>query len=236
MVTNVPCTLERLLVVRSANCLFPLLRCILIRLSHSSLPTAVMLSREIVPQRLQPTTTSARWPNEDCWLRAIPPPPRERPVLQERLLPPPQERPVRSSRMRPALRTQLALPVSQLNLSQKTTCSHRTISLAPEVTEGPYYLNNDLIRQDLREDRQGVLLELDIGVIDTSTCQPLPSALGEILKVLFGRTVRSLTIIPVELWHCDAVGTYSCVDFPHSLRRISSFRFRFPSPLSFLWD
>jgi protocatechuate 3,4-dioxygenase beta subunit len=68
------------------------------------------------------------------------------------------------------------------------------ISIAPEVTEGPYYLNNDLVRQDLREDQGGILLELDIGVIDTSTCQPLPNAL-------------------VELWNCNATGQYSCVAF-----------------------
>lgn len=64
--------------------------------------------------------------------------------------------------------------------------------IAPEVTEGPYYLNNDLIRQDLREVQGGILLELDIGIIDTSTCQPLPNAL-------------------VEIWNCNATGHYSLV-------------------------
>lgn len=64
--------------------------------------------------------------------------------------------------------------------------------LAPEVTEGPYYLNNDVIRQDLREDQGGILLSLDIGVLDTSTCEPLPAAL-------------------VEIWACNATGSYSWV-------------------------
>lgn len=72
----------------------------------------------------------------------------------------------------------------------ETTIRNTTCVTAPEVTEGPYYLNNDLIRQDLREDQGGILLELDIGVIDTSTCQPLPDAL-------------------VEIWHCNATGQYS---------------------------
>lgn len=72
----------------------------------------------------------------------------------------------------------------------ETTIRNTTCVTAPEVTEGPYYLNNDLVRQDLREDQGGILLELDIGVIDTSTCQPLPNAL-------------------VELWNCNATGQYS---------------------------
>lgn len=72
----------------------------------------------------------------------------------------------------------------------ETTIRNTTCVTAPEVTEGPYYLNNDLVRQDLREDQGGILLELDIGVIDTSTCQPLPNAL-------------------VEIWNCNATGQYS---------------------------
>lgn len=34
---------------------------------------------------------------------------------------------------------------------QNTTCI-----LAPEVTEGPYYTRNELVRTDLREDQQGI--------------------------------------------------------------------------------
>jgi protocatechuate 3,4-dioxygenase beta subunit len=63
---------------------------------------------------------------------------------------------------------------------------------APEVTEGPYYLNNDLVRQDLRENQGGILLKFDIGIMDTSTCKPLPNAL-------------------VEIWHANATGYYSSV-------------------------
>lgn len=72
----------------------------------------------------------------------------------------------------------------------ETTIRNTTCVTAPEVTEGPYYLNNDLVRQDLREDQGGILLEIDIGVIDTSTCQPLPNVL-------------------VEIWNCNATGQYS---------------------------
>ncbi|CAE6458746.1 unnamed protein product [Rhizoctonia solani] len=65
-----------------------------------------------------------------------------------------------------------------------------TCVTTPEVTEGPYYINNELLRQDIREDQEGVDLILDIGVMDVITCQPLDQAL-------------------VEIWHCNATGHYS---------------------------
>ncbi|CEL63682.1 hypothetical protein RSOLAG1IB_05443 [Rhizoctonia solani AG-1 IB] len=67
---------------------------------------------------------------------------------------------------------------------QNTTCV-----TAPEVTEGPYYINNELVRNDIREDQGGIDLLLDIGVIDTTTCQPLEDAF-------------------VEIWSCNATGSY----------------------------
>ncbi|KAG8734737.1 hypothetical protein FRC11_003714, partial [Ceratobasidium sp. 423] len=70
-----------------------------------------------------------------------------------------------------------------------TTIQNTTCVTAPEVTEGPYYINNEYYRTDLRETQSGVKLVLDIGVMDTSTCTPLPSAL-------------------VELWACNATGSY----------------------------
>ncbi|KAH7322179.1 aromatic compound dioxygenase, partial [Rhizoctonia solani] len=65
-----------------------------------------------------------------------------------------------------------------------------TCVTAPEVTEGPYYVANELLRTDLREDQAGVDLVLDIGVIDTTTCTPLEDAL-------------------VEIWNCNATGSYA---------------------------
>jgi len=46
-----------------------------------------------------------------------------------------------------------------------------------------------MVRQDLREDQQGVDLTLDIGVMDTTTCTPLTGAF-------------------VELWNANATGIY----------------------------
>ncbi len=62
-------------------------------------------------------------------------------------------------------------------------------SLTPEETEGPYYFDVDSIRSDIREDRQGVPLRLAIRIRDRA-CEPLENA-------------------AVDIWHCDANGTYS---------------------------
>jgi protocatechuate 3,4-dioxygenase beta subunit len=63
--------------------------------------------------------------------------------------------------------------------------------LAPEMTEGPYYLPLDLVRRDIAEGKAGLPLRLRIAVMDTSGgCAPLAGA-------------------AVDLWHCDAQGYYS---------------------------
>ncbi|WP_326690797.1 MULTISPECIES: intradiol ring-cleavage dioxygenase [unclassified Streptomyces] len=64
-------------------------------------------------------------------------------------------------------------------------------SLTKEVTEGPYWLDGALVREDIREDKTGIPLELTLTVVDEANdCAPLPKAL-------------------VELWHADALGEYS---------------------------
>ncbi|PVF99178.1 aromatic compound dioxygenase [Serendipita vermifera] len=55
---------------------------------------------------------------------------------------------------------------------------------------GPYYLRDDYVRQDLREDQLGTDLYLDIGVLDITTCQPAQNVF-------------------VEIWACSAQGVYS---------------------------
>lgn len=64
-----------------------------------------------------------------------------------------------------------------------------TCSLTPEETEGPYYIDVDSIRSDVREDQDGVALALGIRVLDES-CEPISDAV-------------------VEIWHCNALGIYS---------------------------
>jgi protocatechuate 3,4-dioxygenase beta subunit len=64
--------------------------------------------------------------------------------------------------------------------------------LSPELTEGPYYLDLDLIRSDIVEDRPGVPLALRVTVVDADGCAPLKD-------------------VAVDVWHCDASGVYSGV-------------------------
>jgi protocatechuate 3,4-dioxygenase beta subunit len=62
--------------------------------------------------------------------------------------------------------------------------------LTREQTEGPYYIDVDLIRSDITEGKEGLPLQLSLTVLNAATCQPLPGA-------------------TVEIWHCDAAGDYS---------------------------
>ena len=62
--------------------------------------------------------------------------------------------------------------------------------LSPEMTEGPYYLDGDKVRRDMREGKPGVSLIVRATVLDVSTCKPIKGA-------------------AVDIWHCDAGGTYS---------------------------
>jgi protocatechuate 3,4-dioxygenase beta subunit len=58
------------------------------------------------------------------------------------------------------------------------------------MTEGPYYLDDQVIRRDVTEGKAGLPLQLDLTVADASTCAPIPGLM-------------------VEIWHADAEGTYS---------------------------
>ncbi|KIM74252.1 hypothetical protein PILCRDRAFT_92696 [Piloderma croceum F 1598] len=72
-----------------------------------------------------------------------------------------------------------------------TEIRNNTCVLAPEVTEGPYYHNfGHPIRQNIAELQSGLLLLLDIGVIDIETCKPLPNVL-------------------IDIWHANATGYYA---------------------------
>jgi protocatechuate 3,4-dioxygenase beta subunit len=64
--------------------------------------------------------------------------------------------------------------------------------LTPEMTEGPYYVAGEKLRSDVRAGRPGTPLTLKLAVVRTSSCKPIRNAI-------------------VEIWHCDAGGTYSGV-------------------------
>ena len=64
----------------------------------------------------------------------------------------------------------------------------------PELTEGPFFLDTELLRSDIREGRAGVPLALTVAVsrVVAGACETLPGAL-------------------VDVWHADASGVYSGV-------------------------
>jgi protocatechuate 3,4-dioxygenase beta subunit len=64
--------------------------------------------------------------------------------------------------------------------------------LQKEVTEGPYYLDLDLLRRNIRGRRPGTPLTMRLKVVDATTCRPIRNA-------------------TVDIWHCDAGGVYSGV-------------------------
>jgi len=78
-----------------------------------------------------------------------------------------------------------------------------TCVVSPELTEGPYFVDVQLDRSDIRSDpasgvvREGLPLELSFLVsrLDGSSCLPFEGAL-------------------VDVWHCDAAGIYSAVQDP----------------------
>jgi protocatechuate 3,4-dioxygenase beta subunit len=64
--------------------------------------------------------------------------------------------------------------------------------LSPEVTQGPYWVQGELVREDITDNQEGVPLTLDIQIIDVNTCEPVPQAF-------------------LEIWHCNSTGVYSGV-------------------------
>ena len=84
-----------------------------------------------------------------------------------------------------------ASPAGAMTAAADTTVSS-CVSLTPELTEGPYYVDEALVRRDITDDREGLPLALTIMVIDAVACTPLADA-------------------AIEIWHCDARGYYSGV-------------------------
>ena len=62
--------------------------------------------------------------------------------------------------------------------------------LLPSHTGGPFYLDPEYNRSDIRESLAGLQFDLEITVIGVQNCAPIPNAV-------------------VNIWHCDAHGGYS---------------------------
>ncbi|ESK95935.1 hypothetical protein Moror_964 [Moniliophthora roreri MCA 2997] len=88
---------------------------------------------------------------------------------------------------------QTASSTSSAAAPHYTTLQNTTCIMAPEVTEGPYYINNELrpcFFLTSVSSLSGVPLVLDIGVMDVTTCTPLDNVF-------------------VEIWAANATGVYS---------------------------
>lgn len=83
-----------------------------------------------------------------------------------------------------------ASPVRSATAAARPNCV-----LAPEQTEGPYYIDDHLIRSNITEGNPGVALDLRLQVLNAATCKPIRGA-------------------TVEVWHCDASGNYSGFSTP----------------------
>lgn len=83
-----------------------------------------------------------------------------------------------------------AIPLDRLNAKPRpVTPEDVTCWLTPSETEGPYYVNANLVRQNITEGRAGAPLQCVINVVDEN-CSPIPNVM-------------------VDIWHCDKDGVYS---------------------------
>lgn len=72
--------------------------------------------------------------------------------------------------------------------------------VVPELTEGPYYIDTDLERSDIRPDTT-------TGQVAAGT----PLAITFAVSMLDGGACVALADAVVDVWHCDALGVYSGV-------------------------
>jgi len=66
--------------------------------------------------------------------------------------------------------------------------------LSPTITDGPYYVWGEVVRQDVKEElySDGVDVFLEVQYIDINTCKPVPGAV-------------------VDIWQANATGVYRYV-------------------------
>lgn len=82
-----------------------------------------------------------------------------------------------------------------LSAGEKAEILQSACVLTPQETEGPYYFNPNLVRQDIRAEpttgviKTGLPLNMTFTVVNAD-CVPIPNVL-------------------VDIWHCDKDGTYS---------------------------
>jgi protocatechuate 3,4-dioxygenase beta subunit len=74
--------------------------------------------------------------------------------------------------------------------SAKGMPSTPSCTLTAEQEIGPYYIDDEKLRQDITEGKPGVPVKLRVALVDAARCSPLENA-------------------SLDIWHCDALGVYS---------------------------
>jgi protocatechuate 3,4-dioxygenase beta subunit len=96
----------------------------------------------------------------------------------------------RASLLRTAGAAAAALGLGRLGGHDAFAADSVSCVLTPEQTEGPYYIAQEKLRRNITDGRPGTPLTLRLAVVDAKTCRPIKGA-------------------AVDIWHCDASGTYS---------------------------
>jgi protocatechuate 3,4-dioxygenase beta subunit len=73
----------------------------------------------------------------------------------------------------------------------------------PELTEGPYFLDQQLERSDIRTEPS-----------DGSVREGTPLTITYVVSRIDGSSCEAFEGAVVDVWHCDALGAYSGVDDP----------------------
>jgi protocatechuate 3,4-dioxygenase beta subunit len=87
--------------------------------------------------------------------------------------------------------TRRPAPAGTLPPPRPTGSTRATGACSADTRTAAYFhLEDAPVRRDVRDGRPGVVMRLDLRVVDAATCRPLAGA-------------------DVDLWHCDALGAYS---------------------------
>ncbi|KAK0451847.1 aromatic compound dioxygenase [Armillaria borealis] len=74
-------------------------------------------------------------------------------------------------------------------MPRTTPSNDSTCFVAPEVTQGPYHILGEIVRQNITEGQAGIPLEISADFIDINTCDPVQ--------------------VWVDAWHANATGFYA---------------------------
>ncbi|KAK0489943.1 aromatic compound dioxygenase [Armillaria luteobubalina] len=87
-------------------------------------------------------------------------------------------------------RSESALARRSSDVLRRTSSSNdSTCLVTPEVTQGPYHILGEIVRQNMTEGQAGIPLEVSVDFIDISTCDPVQ--------------------VWVDAWHANATGYYA---------------------------